>query len=367
MPEKKETPIRKPTKFVRFAESPVPSTGVMDQPRSRASGQTPALRPTGQGDPFEDFSEICTLKDIDPSIFTMAEFNGTTGMYTDPKNEKLLDVSKYISTAAGYVYTTYKLNSSGFQAEIEKKKSEKEDIKIDFEDLWLDLQFFWDLFLRMQPNCITSKKEYTKQAVDFLLDLSVAILLPDVRPEWDVSAARMQIQCFRRRLRRLQLLLRTDMNKCKTSPVMLCGCVVGVKRPKHKEGLWTPLFGNSVSSPHDGADDRAFRVRDIAGMLKLDDYLAHVWYEFQSRPGPEKDDSVKVIRTALGSTDKEIKQYIPKKEYKHPEDVKAEWVNALLHPSFRAAVVREVNVVVGEAMSFHDKYGQSAHRWDCDK
>ncbi|RGP60627.1 hypothetical protein FLONG3_10796 [Fusarium longipes] len=289
-----------------------------------------------------------------------------TGMFTNPVKKELLSVSSFNSTIAGYFTHSYAHDGPRFEAEVEREKSDMEDVEEEFEGIWLDLQNFWDLLLRMQPNCIMSDAEYTKQAVDFLLDLSVARLLVETRPEHPVKTARKQLKYFRRRLRRLELLLRVDMNTCGNSPKLVCGCLVAVKRPRRKINLWTRLFGNSKSNQPGRSDDKCFSVRDVAGLLRLEDYLTHILRELEAQHGTDGTEDTHIAITALGFLDDEIKQFLPKRKYLTRGDVRYEWVHVLLHPKFRAAVVREVKAIVSEASDFRKKPGKSAHQEGCD-
>jgi hypothetical protein len=300
----------------------------------------------------------------DSFVSTMDEgSNETPGMYANSRREDLLDVSSFISTIAGYHAHSYRHDGAGFLADLEQEKSDMDDIRDELEEIWLELQLFWDLFLRMQPNCITSDTEYTKQAVDCLLDLSLVRLLPGTRPEFEVRGARIHIKTFRRRLRRLELLLRNDMNTCGNSPTMLCGCLVAVKRPKYKDHLWTRLFETPTSDQTGRADDRGFTVRDVAGLLRLEDYITHVSVKFERLGGLEE---ACMVNTAIAFMDDEIKQCLPDNEYLTCYDVRYQWLGVLLHPTFRAAVVREVKAIVNEALAFRKSHGKFAHREECE-
>ncbi|GKU01223.1 hypothetical protein FLAG1_03426 [Fusarium langsethiae] len=380
-----EFPMRRSTKTVRFAENLEFSSEVMNYSPSRTTGQAHqqtksalrlsaqsissedfgALSISDQSDPFEDFSEAFDVPDESSALFTIYDvLNGPSGMYSNPDRKNLLDVSKFYPTIAGYAYEDYRLNGRKFEANVEKPKSDVADILMEFHEIWLEIQFFWDLLLRIQPNYIIADAEHTKEAVDFLLDLSIASLLPLIRPDYQVSAARMQIKCFRRRLRRLELLLRNEMNACGHSTAILCGCLVDIKRPKHKFDLWGPIFENRTSSQPTPSENNAYRIRDIAGLLKLEDYMGHFFKEFEHQFGYRKKSGAEIVMAAIDFMDDEIKQFLPK-EYRHRYDVRPEWVNVLLHPEFRAAVAREVNSIATEALAYHIKHGSSAHRKEC--
>ncbi|QPC69552.1 hypothetical protein HYE68_000304 [Fusarium pseudograminearum] len=385
MDELEEFPMRRTSQTVRFAENLQPSASSVP---GRTNNQTKGILRNPNGDvpngafdaqsfdtihaPFRDFSEVHTFADVPRETlpeekshaYTFEDLvNVPSGMFSDPARKKLLDLRPFTTILAGYEHTYCLMSGRNFQASVEKGLPDMEDIDEEFNEIWVELQLFWDLLLRMQPNCITSNAEYTGQAVDFLLDLCMAMQLPIDGPGYQVSAARMQIKCFRRRLRRLELLLRTEMHKCGNSIVMLCGCLVGFKRPESKEhdGFWAPVFGNRDRNQPDQADNRAFTVRDVALLLRVEAYFAHFWLAFKKKHGTKVDD---FVAAAVESMDDEIKQYIPKHS-KNPLRIKREWLNVLLHPSFRKIVVREVNEIVKEASIFYTIHGTSGHRPGC--
>ncbi|CAF3459435.1 unnamed protein product [Fusarium graminearum] len=403
MDELEEFPMRRVSKTVRFAENlETPPS----EPKGLTQGQTKsilrnsdpsvlfdefgALKRLSQRDQFKDFAEgfkessdsfedsvdpfaefsgVSTFKDVPQENSQVSKLdevlNQSTGMYATPEQNKLLDVSRFTRTIAGYEYSSYSHSGDRFQVDVEFEKSDTEDIIAEYQDLWLELQFFWDMMLRMQPNCITSNAEYTKQAVDYLLDLSIALHLPDTRPDYEPRAARSQIKCFRRRLRRLELLLRTDMNKCGNSIVMLCGCLVDVQRRKHKSRLWGHLFESPTSSQPIRSKDTVFTARDVARMLKLEDFVTHVWRYVAPQFGPQKADLL-FLNMTVDLMDDEIKQYLPTKERPEGSDIRPDWVDVLLHPYFRAAVAREIKDIVDEASILYTKYGTSRHRDGCE-
>ncbi|WZH49290.1 hypothetical protein QYS62_010488 [Fusarium acuminatum] len=295
--------------------------------------------------------------------------NDPSGMFAEPAGMGLLDVSNFRSPIAGYLVSAYGVDGDKFQENVQQCGTKMDEVNAEYDDIWLQLQLFWDLMLRMQPNCITSDTEYTSQAVIFLLDLSIARLLPDTRPNYDPEVAWSQTKCFRRRLRRLELLLRTDMINCGNAPSMLCGCMVDVKRPKYKINIWTPLFsgGNSDSDEKSRADDRHYRLRDVAGLIRLEDFLTHISLQFEHQLDTSNPDNMSVIiHTAIGFMDDEIKLCLKNKDYVTVDDLKTEWVHALFNPIFRAGVIREVTSIVRDALAFRKKHGNSAHREACE-
>ncbi|SPJ89751.1 uncharacterized protein FTOL_13112 [Fusarium torulosum] len=281
--------------------------------------------------------------------------------------DRVNDPSGMFAEPEGYLVSAYGIDGDKFQEDIQQYETKMDEVKAEFDDIWLQLQLFWDLMLRMQPNCITSDAEYTNQAVIFLLDLSIARLLPDTRPKYDPKMAWFQTKCFRRRLRRLELLLRTDMVTCGNSPSILCGCMVAVKRPKYKSNIWTRLFGSSKSGEKSRADDRSYRLRDVAGLIRLEDFLTHISVELERQLDTSNPDNMSVLmHTAIGFMDDEIKMCLKKQDYVTVHDLKAEWVHVLFNLSFRAGVIREVKGIVNDALAFRKKHGNSAHREACE-
>ncbi|KAF4968834.1 hypothetical protein FSARC_3863 [Fusarium sarcochroum] len=290
-----------------------------------------------------------------------------SGAYALAEDMGSYNVSQFCSPIAGYFTPNYAIEGPKFHDDIQQDGNQMVQIKARWDDLWLSTQLFWDLMLRMQPNCIISNPEYTKQAVNFMLDVVIGRMLPYVRPSYDARIAGMQLQLFNRCLRRLELLLRNDMVTCGNSPKVLCGCMVAVKRPKHKVNIWTRLFGSKSGDQQGRSEDRSFRLRDIAGLIRLEDYLTHVSIEFQHQVGPSSPEALSgLIHTAIGFMDDEIKRCLPKKEYPTADELKAEWIYLLCHPDIRAGVCREVKAIVHESMAFQKKHGKSGHREECE-
>ncbi|UZP37161.1 hypothetical protein NXS19_004977 [Fusarium pseudograminearum] len=331
MDELEEFPMRRTSQTVRFAETLQPSASSVP---GRTNNQTKGILRNSNGDvpngvfdaqsfdtihvPFRDFSEVHTFADVprealpeeNSHAYTFEDLvNVPSGMFSDSARKKLLDLRPFTTILAGYEHTSCLMSGRNFQASVEK-------------------------------GCPTWKTLTKNSMRSGLSSSSFGICF--------------FIKCFRRRLRRLELLLRTEMHKCGNSIVMLCGCLVGFKRPESKEhdGFWAPVFGNRDRNQPDQADNRAFTVRDVALLLRVEAYFAHFWLAFKKKHGTEVDD---FVAAAVESMDDEIKQYIPKHS-RNPLRIKREWLNVLLHPSFRKIVVREVNEIVKEASIFYTSW-----------
>ncbi|KAM0212726.1 hypothetical protein ACHAQI_004683 [Fusarium lateritium] len=309
--------------------------------------------------------ESATTPDSTPSVASAVLIQDES--HRTAMEDRVNDPSGMFAEPAGYLVSAYGIDGDKFQHDIQHYETKMDEVKAEFDDIWLQLQLFWDLMLRMQPNCITSNAEHTSHAVIFLLDLSIARLLSDTRPNYDPQMAWFQTKCFRRRLRRLELLLRTDMVTCGNTPSMLCGCMVAVKRPKYKSNIWTRLFGSGKSEEKSHVDDRGYRLRDVAGLIRLEDFLTHISMEFERQLDTSNPDKMAVlVHTAIGFMDDEIKMCLKKQDYVTVHDLKTEWVQVLFNLSFRAGVIREVKGIVNDALAFRKKHGSSAHREACE-
>ncbi|KAH7264883.1 uncharacterized protein BKA55DRAFT_502679 [Fusarium redolens] len=274
-----------------------------------------------------------------------SRISSPAGMFGTPSPLQLFSVREFRSPIAGYFCQDFNLSGSQFLEKVQNQCEKMDDIKARYEDLWLSTQLFWDLMLRMQPNCVISDAGILRQAVDLMLDVVVGRMLPQLRPEYHPILAESHLQALNRRLRVLELRLRTDMVTCGKSPNMLCGCVIPLKRPNNKSKLWTRHL--TIKKDEKGrSEDRGFKLRDLAGLLRLEDFLTHVY--------------------AIALMDDEIKRFLPKKDYRTADELRAEWIYVLCHWDFRAAVVLEVMGIVTDAVAFSKKDGNQIHREECE-
>ncbi|KAM0440077.1 hypothetical protein ACHAPT_001180 [Fusarium lateritium] len=238
---------------------------------------------------------------------------------------------------------------------------------MDFDGLWLNIQFFHDSMLRSQPNSVTSDPERLSQAVDLILDVAYWRLMAELDQDLKEDDARVEIAVLQRRLQRMELMLREDFNQCGKGPKVLAGCMVGVKRPKYKDRLWTRIFGSEPGEQQSRNEDRSFRIRDVAGLLRIEDFLTFVSNEFDRQLGPREGDAEEgVVLAAMAHLDSEVKSFFTKKDCRTAKQLKAEWAPVLRNPRFRAAVVREMSALVNEGIAFLKKNGYAVHRDGCE-
>lgn len=283
----------------------------------------------------------------------------------------LVDVSRFRSSIAGFFNANYASKGDAFLKSVREKSGGVERLRLDLDDLWLQVQFFHDSILRLQPNCITGDSENLAQAVDLILDVSHCRLRTDLDRDLKEEDARVEMAVLHRRLRRLELMLRDDLNQCgRKPPKVLGGCTVGVKRPKYKDRLWTRLFGSDPGEQGCRNEDRSFRVRDVASLLRVEDYLTFVSNEFDRRLGPRgadvQDGGGGVVMAAVAHLDDEVKSLLRIKDCRTVDQLRAEWAPVLRDPVFRAAVAREMESLAREAVAFHKKNGHAAHREECE-
>ncbi|KAF5573760.1 hypothetical protein FPANT_12169 [Fusarium pseudoanthophilum] len=276
-------------------------------------------------------------------------------------------VDSRIASPAGYFSRDYNLQGPQFLEKVHDQCEKMDDVKARYEDLWLSTQLFWDLMLRMQPNCVASDIKVLRTAVDLMLDVVVGRMLPQLRPEYHPVLAESHLQALSRRLRALELRLRTDMGTCGKSPKMLCGCMVPIKRPNNKDKLWTRHL--TIRRDAKGrSEDRGLKFRDLAGLLRLEDFLSHVYNEFEPQLSPASPGAADcgILHTAIALMDDDIKRFIPKKDYSTADELKAEWIYVLCHENFRSSIVLEVMGIVSDAMAFSEKDRTQIHREECD-
>ncbi|KAF5719462.1 hypothetical protein FGLOB1_1167 [Fusarium globosum] len=275
-------------------------------------------------------------------------------------------VDSRIASPASYFSRDFNLQGPQFLEKVHDQCEKMDNVKARYEDLWLSTQLFWDLMLRMQPNCVTSDIKVLRTAVDLMLDVVVGRMLPQLRPEYHPVLAESHLQALSRRLRALELRLRTDMGTCGKSPKMLCGCIIPVKRPNNKDRLWTCHL--TIRKDEKGRpEDRGLKFRDLAGLLRLEDFLSHVYNEFEPQLSPASPVAdCGIIHTAIALTDDDIKRFIPKKDYNTADELKAEWIYVLCHENFRSSIVLEVMGIVSDAVAFSERDGTQTHREECD-
>ncbi|KLO84413.1 uncharacterized protein LW93_1210 [Fusarium fujikuroi] len=287
-------------------------------------------------------------------------------MFGGPADLQLFSIREFRSPIAGYFSRDFNLQGPQFLGKVHDQCEKMDDVKARYEDLWLSTQLFWDLMLRMQPNCVTSDINVLRIAVDLMLDAVVGRMLPQLRPEYHPVLAESHLQALSRRLRALELRLRTDMGTCGKSPKMLCGCLIPVKRPNNKDRLWTCHL--TIRKDEKGRpEDRGLKFRDLAGLLRLEDFLSHVYNEFEPQLSPASPAAdCGIIHTAIALMDDDIKRFIPKKDYHTADELKAEWIYVLCHETFRSSTVLEVMGIVSDAVDFSERDGTQIHREECD-
>ncbi|CAM1502444.1 Fc.00g044280.m01.CDS01 [Cosmosporella sp. VM-42] len=303
---------------------------------------------------LQALSEEETKHHIERQIARGSSFLGT------PDRFGLFELSRFRRQIIGFFAPSYRQSGSRFCSGIYGLNGFGLEMTEEYEGLWLDVQFFWDLMLRMQPNPITNDLEQIKTAVDLMADISAARLALEVRSDCTAETAHRQIREFRRRLRRLNLQLRTTLSTCGRGPKMLCGCVVTLKLFKHNSKLWMSLSGSNGAT---GPEKRHFKVRDVACLLRLEDFLSFVSRIFEASVGREPDDGA-VVKTAQTFMDESVKNFLP--DILSTNDLKLAWIDTLCNPEFRSAICSEVKCIVDEAVNFERKHNFSQHRQECD-
>ncbi|KAF7548957.1 hypothetical protein G7Z17_g6716 [Cylindrodendrum hubeiense] len=343
----------------KFIEVDSPTASLYRHPHSRS------LPNTGDTQLTMSEREAAYLVEPDPSKTDLEETiaNGSS-LFGTKENEALFEIGKYRSSIAGYAVQNYCLPGDAFCAAI-KDQSLEDEVKLEYDSLWLQLQFFWDTMMRMQPNPITSDINETGNAVDLMADIAAGRIIAEIRPGYPPELSLRNIKEFRRRLQRLELVVRTAVNSCGKGPKMYCGCAISLKRYKTKLDLWARLFG-----PHEektqvpGAQN--FRIRDMARLLRLEDYLTHVSREFERQLNVTPK-SGSLVLTAIGFMEEAITKFFSTDNVNTIMDLKHAWVNMLCAPMFRRSVVIEVQELVKDAVFFKKKHGHSSHRDGCDQ
>ncbi|KAH7169039.1 hypothetical protein DER46DRAFT_680500 [Fusarium sp. MPI-SDFR-AT-0072] len=129
------------------------------------------------------------------------------GMFGGPADLQLFSVREFRSPIAGYFSQGFNLPGPQFPEKVHDQCEKMDDVKARYEDLWLSTQLFWDLMLRMQPNCVTFDVKVLRPAVDLKLDVVVGRMLPQLRPEYQPVLAESHLRALSRRLRALELRL----------------------------------------------------------------------------------------------------------------------------------------------------------------
>ncbi|PNP75223.1 hypothetical protein FNYG_11366 [Fusarium nygamai] len=353
----------------------------ISEPRSTDTGYfTPDLRPPGEQSlqlaqssernmETQEAHPISSPQAVNQSLRELvnSRIASPAGMFGGPTDLQLFSIREFRSPIAGYFSRDFNLQGPQFLAKVHDQCEKMDDVKARYEGLWLSTQLFWDLMLRMQPNCVTSDIKVLRTAVDLMLDVVVGRMLPQLRPEYHPVLAESHLQALSRRLRALELRLRTDMGTCGKSPKILCGCMVPIKRPNNKDKLWTRHL--TIRRDAKGrSEDRRLKFRDLAGLLRLEDFLSHVYNEFEPQLSPASPGAADcgIIHTTIALMDDDIKRFIPKKDYNTADELKAAWVYVLCHESFRSSIVLEVMGIVSDAMAFSEKDRTQIHREECD-
>ncbi|KAF5687311.1 hypothetical protein FDENT_5333 [Fusarium denticulatum] len=331
----------------------------ISEPRSTDTGYfTPDLRPQGE-------QSLQLAQSSERNMETQEAHPIPSPQAVNQSLRELVD--SRIASPAGYFSRDFNLQGPQFLVKVHDQCEKMDDVKARYEDLWLSTQLFWDLMLRMQPNCVTSDIKVLRTAVDLMLDVVVGRMLPQLRPEYHPVLAENHLQALSRRLRALELRLRTDMGTCGKSPKMLCGCMVPIKRPNNKDKLWTRHL--TIRRDAKGrSEDRGLKFRDLAGLLRLEDFLSHVYNEFEPQLSPASPGAADcgILHTAIALLDDDIKRFIPKKDYNTADELQAEWIYVLCHENFRSSIVLEVMGIVSDAMAFSEKDRTHIHREECD-
>lgn len=278
-------------------------------------------------------------------------------------NSKLFDFNEFRSPIAGYLSKIIDTPGDKFRATIQEIDG-KEELMVEYEMLWLQVQLFWDLMLRMQPNRITDNRQLVGQAIDLMLDVSVGKLLVEFREDYQPQKIRWCIVELRRRLARLELFLRIDLNTCGKPAKLLTGCLVGLKRPKYKHKLWTSMFG-AFHEHSQRREDHILRIRDIAGLLRLEDFLTVLSRELDQQCNMT-DTQEHLAVVAVGFMETRIKNMLPTKNCKTTKELRESWMYMLASRPFRDAMRDEVRNLVSDALAFRKNNSYSLHRELCE-
>ncbi|KAH6981781.1 hypothetical protein BKA56DRAFT_719971 [Ilyonectria sp. MPI-CAGE-AT-0026] len=348
----------------KFTEVISPSNSLLGHPKSTPPPTFEDLQPALDKIPRREVVPLIERTAGPPQVRLDERIADRSSLFGTQENQSLFEIGRYRSSIAGYIVPTYVLPGNAFRAAL-KDQSPKDEVRFEYDNLWIQLQFFWDTMMRMQPNPVTSDIQEIGHAVDLMADVTVGRLIADLRPGYPPELSLRNIKELRRRLQRLEFVVRSAVNSCGKGPKMYCGCAIGLKRFKNKTSLWARLFGTQGEEPQIPAT-REFRVRDLARLLRLEDFLTHVSREFQRQLGvvPEPES---LVLTTMSFMDEEITACVSNKGITNILDLKHAWVDMMCSPKFRRAVVKEVQDVVNDAVSFKKKYGHAGHRDGCDQ
>lgn len=359
-----DTGDSKATVNSKFTEVISPSDSLLRHPKSTPPPTFEDLQPALDKIPSREVAPLVEPMVGPPLVHLEERIAVGSSLFGTQENQYLFDIGRYRSSIAGYIVPTYVLPGDAFRTAL-KDQSPEDEVRFEYDNLWIQLQFFWDTMMRMQPNPVTSDIQEIGHAVDLMADVTVGRLIADILPGYPPELSLRNIKELRRRLQRLEFVVRSAVNSCGKGPKMYCGCAIGLKRYKNKSSLWSRLFGPQGEESQIPAA-REFRVRDIARLLRLEDFLTHVSREFQRQLGvlPEPES---LVLTTMSFMDEEITAFVSKKGIINIVDLKHVWVDMMCSPKFRRALVKEVQDVVNDAIFFKKKYGHSGHRDGCDQ
>ncbi|KAH6894490.1 hypothetical protein B0T10DRAFT_590096 [Thelonectria olida] len=298
-----------------------------------------------------------------PQVNLQDRLDEKSSLFGTQKDLELFEFGKHRAAIAGYMAPSYVLPGDEFLSALVPGNREA-DVKMEYDSLWLQVQLFWDLMLRLQPNPITADRVQVHHAVELMTDSAAGRLMAETRLDYDPETALQNVRELRRRLQTLELVLRSAMNTCGKDHKILCGCTIALKRYKDKQSLWSRLFGGDDKDTRES--NRSFKVRDVACLLRLEDFLTHVSRDFERQVQRRAEDET-LAMTAMGFMDKQIAGLICGKSIRSVGDLKKAWVNVLCNAGFRRAVAHEVGELVSEAVAFRKTWGVALHRDGCDQ
>ncbi|KAF7560814.1 hypothetical protein G7046_g3312 [Stylonectria norvegica] len=281
---------------------------------------------------------------------------------TEDKKE-LFELDSYAAPVAGYFVRNYQLDGDVFRRWATCSNKPEQEVQMEFEGLWLEFQFFWEMMLRMHPNSIIDDIVKIGAAVDLLCDIVIARLAFEVRKECTVQAAKQHIKELRRRLQRFQLSLRTAVSVCGEGPKLLGGCALKLKQYADKDKLWGPLFSTGAHPRFRRSQDMLFSIRDMACLLRLEDFLTFVSHEIESQSGLRPDDN-DLLLMALGFIDDKLLNFINETPAS-VTDLELAWLDMLCRVDFRQSLAEEVKDLVKDAVAFDEDHEQ-VHREECE-
>ncbi|KAK7393876.1 hypothetical protein QQX98_013342, partial [Neonectria punicea] len=317
------------------------------------------------GEEEEDDDDISEPYLLCPKVNLEQRIADGSSLFGTEDNNALFEIGRYRATMAGFIVSSYTLPGNEYRAAL-REQSLAEDVKSEYASLWLQLQFFWDEMVRTQPNPITDDPAELAHAVDLMADVAAGRLIAD-KPDYPAERALCVIKELRRRLQRLELVLKTAVSACGEPPKLHCGCVtpLALKRGKDKTALWSRLFDAGASDAQ-VSEDRQFRIRDVACLLRLEDFLTHVSREFEGQLN-RRPEAESLVMTAISFMEKPLFDILDGEEIRTLDDLKSAWVCLLCSPTFRGAVVREIQDMVSDAVAFRKKHGHGQHREGCDR